>query len=131
MANTNLTVADGQVAAEATEILTGDSNAVRYNLSFHNVGDAAETLVLTLSRDGGTARRLKRVELAPAESLEVSGLPLNKTDSLLAETTTADAGDYVIAKAPDQQPAGSVVYDAEGIPKTAPVLIEQLAQILG
>lgn len=128
---TNLNAADGQVAATATQILAGEDNARRYNLTFSNVGTTEQTLVLTLSRNSGTARRVRRVVLAVNEQLDVFGLAVDKRDSLLAQATDASSVDYVVSAASDQTPYGAVAYDDSGNPKTAPAVIDQLAQIFG
>ncbi len=128
---TNLTVADGQVANAAPGLLTvGRGNhARRMNLTFANVGTQEETLVLTVSRAGGTARRLKRVVLAANEQLEVGGLPLNQSDSLYAQTTNPASVDYTVSIAATEAPLTMHVYDDKGGLKTAPYIVEQLDAI--
>ncbi len=127
----NLTTGDGQVAVTATQITAGAGvKARRMNVTFANVGGLNETLVVTISRNGGTARRLKRVVLDVNEQLEICGLPLNGTDSLLAATTNALSVDYVVSVAADNSPQTMVVYDEFGGVKTAPYIIEQLDAVL-
>lgn len=126
----NLTIADGQVAATATEITAGSGDmAQRLNLTFCNTGSQDETLVLTISRNGGTARRLKRVVLATEEQLEITGLPLNSTDSLLGVTSNASVVDYIVSIAAAEAPLSMQVYDSLGGLKTAPYVLEQLDAI--
>ncbi len=123
----NLTVADGQVGIVAAQITAGiSSRARRLNLTFNNVGTQDETLVLTLSRNGGTARRIERVVLSPNEKLKIGGLALNLSDSLLAVTSNAASVDYVISVAPMDAPETSLTYDSDGRLKTLPYIIEQL-----
>lgn len=128
----NLTLADGQVAATATEITAGPGDmARRVNVSFSNVGGAEETLVLTITRNSGTARRLRRVTLAANEQFEITGLPLNSTDSLKAATTNASSVDYMVSLAPDDAPLSSCVYDENGSPRHVSDILEQMIQLLG
>jgi hypothetical protein len=129
-ASRNLTIADGQVAATATEITAGPSNqGARVNVVFHNTGSTEETLILTLTRGtDGTARRVKRVVLKENESCDISGLPMNGTDSLKAVTTTASTVDYVVSVGPEDSPYTFAVYDENGVPKSVPDTFDQLIQ---
>lgn len=123
----NLTIADGSVAATATQITAGSGNhARRLNVKFCNVGGLEETLLLTVSRNGGAARRLKRVVLAANEEFKLGGLPLNQSDSLLAATTNAASVDYVVSIAALDAPYTEETYDDSGRPKQAPYLQDQL-----
>ena len=126
----NLTTGDGTVAITATQITAGVGDiARRMNLTFANVGGQQETLTLTISRNGGTARRLKRVVLEADEQLEITGLPLNKTYSLLAQTTNAASVDYMVSIAAKEAPLVMQVYDAMGGIKTAPYIMEQMDSV--
>lgn len=128
----NLNVGDGQVQIVATQIAAGAANkARRMNVTFANVGGQNETLVLTLSRNGGTPRRLKRVVLELNEQLEVCGLPLNLQDVLFAQTTDAASIDYLVSIAATEAPLTMHVYDDKGGLKTAPYILEQLDAITG
>lgn len=123
----NLTTGSGQVAVTATQITAGVSDrARRLNLKFCNVGGQEETLVLTVSRNGGTAVRIKRVVLAADEEFKLSGLPLNSTDSLLAATTNAASVDYLISIAGADAPYAEETFDDSGRQKNAPYIQEQL-----
>ncbi len=127
----NLTTGDGQVATTATQITAGRGDvARRMNITFANVGGQEEVLILTMSRNGGTARRIKRVVLGADEQLEIAGLPLNLSDSLLAQTTNAASIDYVVSIAGHDAPLTMHVYDDKGGLKTAPFIIEQLDAVL-
>ncbi len=86
---------------------------------------------LTISRNGGTARRLKLVVLGADEQLEIGGLPLNLSDSLLAQTSNAASVDYVISVAASEAPLTMHVYDDGGRLKTAPYILEQLDAVVG
>ena len=126
----NLTIADGQVAAAATQVVSGFNHAKRLNVSFANVGGLNEVLVITISRNGGPQRRLKRVELCANEQLEIAGFGLNSTDVLYAQTTDAASVDYVVSiAAPDAQ-LTMHVYDDKGGLKTAPYILEQMDAVV-
>lgn len=128
---TNLNFADGQVAATATQICVGPSEDAqtlgRLLATFCNTGTDTETLVLTVSRNGGTARRLYRCTLDPDEQLIVNGLPLNRTDSFLASTTNAGVVDYVVAIAPQDTPFSVQVFDDDGSPRPGTTLGDLIA----
>lgn len=125
--NVNLTTGSGQVATTATQITAGVGNrARRLNLKFCNVGGQTETLILTLSRNGATAVRIKRVVLEPNEEFRISGLPLNATDSLLGVTTNASSVDYFVSIAGTEAPYAEETYDDAGRVKNAPYIVEQL-----
>lgn len=98
MARTH-TLADGQLAASAGTILAGTSIGdvpVRVSAVFANVGSAVETVVVTMQRSGGTARRVARAVLNENESLVINGLPIQTDDTLLGVTTSASSIDYVV-----------------------------------
>ena len=126
----NLTTAAGVVATTATEITAGaGDHARRLNLKFCNVGSQTETLILTISRNSATARRIKRVVLEPNEEFKLGGMPLNQSDSLLAVTTTADSVEYTIAIASPDADYTEATYDDAGREKHAPYILEQLDAI--
>lgn len=126
----NLTTGDGQVAATASQIAAGFSQARRHNLTFANVGSTSQTLILTLSRNGGTQRRLKQVMLDASEQFEICGLPLNSTDVLYAQTTNAASVDYLVSIAADNAPLTMHSYDSAGRLRTAPYILEQMDSVL-
>ena len=132
MAN-NLTIGDGQVASGTPAQIAsspGSSEATRLNVSLANVGGQDETLILTIVRGTGTPRRYKRVVLAADEQIEICGLPLNPTDSLQAVTTNANSIDYLVSVASANAPQTFAVYDSYGGVKTAPYILDQLANAL-
>lgn len=123
----NLTLFDGQVASGvAAQIATGQDTARRHSITFCNTGTNDETLILTLSRNGGTPRRIRQVILSTNEQMQFNGLPLNKTDVLSAVTTNPNVMDYVVSIAADEAPMGMAVYDASGQAKVVPYLLDQL-----
>jgi len=108
------TLADGQVAASATAILTYSGDApTRVSAVFTNVGGLSETLVLTFKRQGGTARRIFRRAMVANEQLVIAGLPMSKDDVLLAATSNASSVDYVVNDTPDAN-FSITGYDATG-----------------
>ncbi len=129
----NLVLADGQVAATTAAVVIAGTRdvACRYNFTFTNVSaSSTETLVITYSRAGGTQRQLRQVVLEPDETFELTGLPMNKADSVYAVTTDALSVDYLVSTAPDEAPLTSTVYDATGQPKSLPWIVEQMALVL-
>jgi hypothetical protein len=128
----NLTIADGQVAATAVQITTGPGNRARpVNVILSNTGTQDETVTLTLSRNGGTARRIWRGVLSANWQARICGLPMNVTDSLLAAATDAAVIDYVVAIAGDNAPLTMAVYDDSGLLATAPQVLDQLSALTG
>ena len=127
----NLTLASGQVAATATEITAGSGNhAKRLNIKFCNVGGQEEELILTVSRNGATAVRIKRVVLAANEEFRIGGFPLNSSDSLLGVASNASSVDYLVSIASENAPYTEETYDADGRLKTAPYILEQLDTVV-
>jgi hypothetical protein len=128
----NLVVADGQVGTVAAAVTSNPGSwAERYNLLFSNVGAQTETLIVTQTRNGGTPRRVRIAVLDPGEALEITGLPVNVADMVLAVTTDAGSVDYLVSKAGYETHMESRVYDASGLPKSYPQIFEQLAAALG
>lgn len=90
-------LADGQLDDSASTLLEGSSTAEgRVNVVLYNTGSQAQTVVLTFSRAGGTARRLARAELDADEGLLLTGVPLQPGDSLLGVASSAAAVDYLV-----------------------------------
>jgi hypothetical protein len=107
---------NGQVAASAAAIAswTG-SQSYRTNATFANTSSSlTETLVVTVLRAGGTARRVCRAVLAPNEHLVVTGIVIDSGDTLKASTTDATTVDYDVSVAPDSQPFQIMSFDANG-----------------
>lgn len=123
------TLADGQVAITTpTALLTGVPGPV--SVTFCNTGVVSETLVVTLARAGGTARRVARAVLAADEQLVLAGVPLNAADSLKAVTTTAGVVDYVVYAAPDAAPLTAYTLDANGAIKNGAAAIGSGSQTI-
>ncbi len=107
------TLADGQVAITTPAALV-EGVAGPLNITFTNTNAVTQTLVLTVQRNGGTARRIARAVLAENQQFIIAGLPLNAADTLLAVTTTAEAVDYFVSAAPDSAPLAIYSLDANG-----------------
>ena len=59
--------------------------------------------------------------LDPGESLEITGLPVNVADVVMAVTTDAASVDYLVSKSGYYDAHGVArVYDANGLPKVYP-----------
>lgn len=112
-------VADGQVAAAAAAIFTG--TATQYgqaNISLLNTsGSTTETILVTISRQGGTARRVARAVLSPNEQLYIAGLPVANGDVVKASTTDATTVDYIVALTETDVPFEVWTADTNGATK--------------
>ena len=105
MANRKHNVANGRVAVTATEIAGSLADEPqRVLVVFSNIGLYEETVVLSLSVNGGTARQLFQFLVKQDESQVIDGLPLDSNDSLKALTDHADSVDYVVSIAPPNTP---------------------------
>lgn len=110
---------NGQVAASAAAIASWTGNqSYRCNATFTNTSASlVETLLVTVLRAGGTARRIFRAVLAPNESVVAAGIILDSGDTLKASTTDATTVDYDVSVAPDSAPLSITCYDANGAVK--------------
>ena len=110
---TPATLADGQVAASATALLSSPIDGM-VNVTFCNTGVSSETLLLTVTRGSGTARQIRRDVLATNEQLVITGIRLSPADALKASASDASVVDYVVYAAPDTERLTAVAYDASG-----------------
>ena len=93
----SLSLADGQLASSAAVILDVAASGRTVNLVFTNTsGSASETVLVTVSRAGGTGRRLTRAVIAANESLYVNGVALDPGDNISASATDATTVDYQV-----------------------------------
>lgn len=126
-----LTLADGQLAASAGTILAGSSldggEGGLVQVSCQNVGSSAETVVITMKRAGGTARRVARAVLAADEQLQITGLPMQPDDTLLGATTNATSVDYLVTAS--DGPLVIRTLGASGSAKTVRAEISRTIQI--
>lgn len=93
-------LADGQLAASAATILAARADDLLVNLHLRNTGGSSETVVLTVTPPGGTARSVFRAVLATEEALHITNLPLSGAAVLQGSTTNASVVDYLITQAP-------------------------------
>lgn len=116
-------IADGQLAATTSPLLGVQAFPSLVNVTLFNRGTANETVYLTITRSGSTARVLASAILQPNESLYAMGIGLQPTDVLSGYSTDAASVDYLVSNAPD---LGFVVFgrDATGAPKGASLLME-------
>lgn len=132
MARKNPVLTDGQVAATATALLAGPADSgARVDLCFANVGGSPETLVVTLSRSGGTQRRVFRAVLAADEQAYVRGLAVGSADTVYAATSNAASVDYTAYLAGDDAPFGVAVLDANGALKSGSASLSGSPTIAG
>lgn len=119
-ANT-VTVADGQLLSSAGTILdnTSLSNGWSGHFSLYLSNTSAsltQTIVITMKRAGGTARRIARFVLAPNEQAWINNFPFELNDTLLGVTTNASTVDYMIV-AGGNGSLSSYTLDANGAVK--------------
>ena len=123
----NLNLSGGQLAASSTAITTGAANkARRLNLTLCNTGSQTETIYLTITINGSTARRLRKLTLDPDEQYFIAGLPLNIDDTLYGYSTNASAVDYIVSVAAEAADLEFHAYDEDGTPKRLNVSPGQL-----
>ena len=126
----NLNLSSGQLAASNTLITAGPgSKARRINLTLCNTGSQTETIYLTLSLKGGTARRLRKLSLDPDEQYFIAGLPVDVDDGLYGYTTNASAVDYILSVASDTADLEFHAYDEDGTAKFVSVSPGQLLSL--
>lgn len=111
------TLADGQLAASSTTILAGSSldnpDGDSLDISCTNTAATTETVIVTLARAGGTARRIARAVLAQNEELVITGLKMQGDDTLAAYSTNVSAVDYLVTGG-SQAPFGKNTFDSTG-----------------
>ena len=111
------TLADGRLAAASATVIAGSSVPDNYvTVILSNTGTAEETVILTFTRAGGTARRLRRLVLQENEQAEIRNIPIQPDDTLSGYTTTASVVDYLVNKASGGG-FSAEIYDAYGTSK--------------
>ncbi len=128
----NLVIADGQLAITATALTAGPGDKARkLNVLLFNTGTQDETVILTYSRAGGTQRRIWQALLSPGWSARISGLPINKADTLYGQTTDATVVDYLVSMTGIEAPMSMAVYNDAGLLASIPWILDQLVAVTG
>lgn len=123
----SLTIANGQLATSATALATATGSDL-WSLRLTNTsGSLTETVLITVLRQGGTARRVARIVLAPNEQAVVTNIPVESGDIVKGATTDATTVDYDLtgvgaaglAVLPNFPPTSLQLFDASGALKSA------------
>ena len=127
-------LANGQLAASSGTVLgaetaRGAERVVNVNLA-NTSASTTETVLLTVSRNGGTARRLDRIVLAPNESAKLLNVALDPPDVLAGSSTNATTVDYDITISAGG-PRQTVVYDANGSLKSGSASLSGALTVTG
>ena len=117
MSREYLNLADGQLAATSSTLLTTSHEGAVVQVTLFNTSSSQQTINLTVLRSGSTARQVVRAVLERYESLYVIGLPLSAADVLAGYSTTAEAVDYLVGAS--NGPFSIVMRDASGFPKSS------------
>lgn len=110
-------VADGQLASSATALYTGIAQVQAVVVCQNTSASLTETVAITLTKLGGTARRVAYAVLAPNEQLVVTGLPLNVSDVVKGSATDATTVDYTVSTTSTDIPYSIQSLDANGAVK--------------
>lgn len=128
----NLCIADGQLAATATQLTAGPgSRARKVNVILSNTGNSDETVTLTYSRAGGTQRRVWRCVLGANWQARLCGMPINGDDVLYGMSTDAAVVDYLVSITGLEAPLAMAIHDDSGFLVGAPQILDQMAALTG
>ena len=108
-------VADGQLAATSTTMYTAGVEGGPVNILLSNVGYSEKTVILTVLRNGSTARRVRRIVLLQNEADHIVGLPMSPGDVLAGYDGSGGSIDYTISLS--QSPFSVETRDESGFPK--------------
>ena len=119
MSTSYRSLADGQLAATSTTILTAPGGGAVVSLSLNNVSLRQQKCLLHVTRPGGTARRIARIVLEKDESHYLTGLSLSPGDVLSGQADVGSAVDYLVTL-----DSGFTMFtrDASGFPKASSAL---------
>lgn len=112
-------LADGQLAAASGTLLTNGTVERLVSLILVNTIAVEQTVVLTVTRSGSTARYILRAKLTQYQQLHLRGLPLDPSDVLAGYATSASAVDYIVSLASSSEPFNVLIRDADGSPKAS------------
>lgn len=110
-------LANGQLAAASATILAAadDGQPRSVNIALGNTsGSSTEVVIVTVTRSGGTARRVARVSLAANETAQIVNLSLGGGDTVQAYATDATTVDYDVSAAAAPGAFAIVALDASG-----------------
>lgn len=100
-----LLIANGQLGASSASITTGPSDdGQRVTIVLTNTSEKEQDIYLFISVNGGTNRQLPKATLKEDETAILDGIPLTSADTLKGYSTNAEAVDYLVWIAPDDQP---------------------------
>lgn len=110
-----LALADGQLAASSATVLGAGSAERNVMVTLHNTSAVTQTVVLSVSRNGGSSRTIFRGKLEQYETTYIDGISLNPADVLSGYATGASAVDYDVTTSKGS--FGVFARDAEGAAK--------------
>jgi len=120
-----LNLADGQLAATSAAILGAAKLERTVGITLYNTSEGVEqTVVLTVTRSGGSARTIFRSLLKPLETRYVSGIGLDPSDVLAGYASYASAVDYLVTLSAG--PFTVTAKDKYGAPKSSESLTVSL-----
>lgn len=112
-----LVLADGQLAATVGTILAPSRDERFVAVMLANTAEQSQQVTMLLLRAGSTARRLVRGKLLKDESCQITGIPIDPSDTLQAYADGGSAVDYTVTMSVGQF---SVTFrDGSGAPKTS------------
>ncbi len=111
-------IADGQLAAATAVIVPTGGPDKELTVTCYNTDTSSQSVTLTVSRAGGTARTVVSVTLGPGESLQLTGMSLGSSDTLNGYSGNASKVDYVVSATDLETPLKLNVYDNTGAIKS-------------
>ena len=96
----SLLLADGQLAAASATILGAGGGERIASIVLLNTSAIEQEIVLTLAREGGTARQFASATLKENESLYITGLPVDPSTVLAGYATGGGVVDYLVMSSP-------------------------------
>ena len=113
----SLALANGQLGASSATILGVATGERTVKVTLYNTGSIGQTIILTMARDGGTARTIFRAVMARFETCELAGVQLDPSDVLAGYATGAGAVDYDVTRYVGS--FGIFARDENGAPKAS------------
>lgn len=113
----SLSLADGQLSATSATILGAGTAERSVAVTLHNVAAQEQTIALTITRAGSSARTVARAKLKQYQTLYVRGLPLDPSDILAGSATGPSSVDYLVNVS--HEPFSITIRDADGSPKAS------------